>query len=553
MQALGLTSAAKPQQGDNMNIAEMIISEARERGLQHFFGIPGGGSPLDMMEAGRTSGVDFVSVSHESSAAIMAAYNGLMQDTAGLALAVKGVGAGNLVGGAVNAHFERLPLVCVSERSPESFTKKDSVQHCDHRGLFGAVTKYDNTLRPGTAPESVQAAVFHATDGRPGPVLLNLPSDQGAAECGDSLPPISTAAAAPPNDIQLVTAREMIAAMKRPVVIAGADVIRAGATAELLELVEAIEAAVLVTMDGRGVFPETHKRWAGVMVGVTSEVIEMPLLRQADSVILVGVDAMMTHGPWTSTLPTCELVERSEYETLTTPKARVDGDLKQSLKSLSASAQGGFSEEEIKLVQDGVMRHFERPGGATFAAHDILEIARRVLPRETVLFSETGIYIPMLETSLWPVEEYGRYWGTSGGRTMGLTVPALLGAKLAQPQTPMAGIGADGSLLMRLGELEVFARTGAAAPLIIINDQSLGTMKSRQKSRGMAEYGLGLHPVAFADVARACGLRGVAVDTPEAFEAELKQAVEADVTTLIDARVDAAAYQDGFAAMIGVF
>ena len=101
--------------------------------------------------------------------------------------------------------------------------------------------------------------------------------------------------------------------------------------------------------------------------------------------------------------------------------------------------------------------------------------------------------------------------------------------------------------------VEVFARTGAAAPLIIINDRSLGTMKSRQKSRGMPEYGLDLHPVAFADVARACGLRGATVDTPEAFEAELKQAVEADVTTLIDARVDAAAYQDGFAAMIGVF
>ena len=130
-------------------------------------------------------------------------------------------------------------------------------------------------------------------------------------------------------------------------------------------------------------------------------------------------------------------------------------------------------------------------------------------------------------------------------------MPALLGAKLAQPQTPMAGIGADGSLLMRLGELEVFARTGVAAPLIIIDGQALGTMKSRQKSRGMTEYSLGLHPVNFADVARACGLRGATVDSPESFEAELKEAVDADVTTLIDARIDAQAYQDSFPPMIG--
>ena len=536
-----------------MNIAEMIITEARERGLQHFFGIPGGGSPLDMMEAGRTRGVDFVSVSHESSAGIAAAYYGLMHRTAGLALSVKGVGAGNLVGGAVNAHFERVPLVCLSEQSPDSFTNKDSVQHCDHRGLFGAVSKYDNVLRPGTAAESVRNAVFQATDGRPGAALLNLPSDQGAAECGDPLPPTATPADEAPDEIRLAAAREMIAKAKKPVVIAGADVMRGGATTQLLELVEAIEAAVLVTMDGRGVFPESHKRWAGVMVGVASEVIEMSLLRQADFVLLVGVDAMMTHAPWSFALPTCELAARSEYETLTSPKVRVDGDLKQSLLGLSSSAQSGFTGDEVRAVQDGAMKHFQRPGGATFAAHDILEIARRILPAETVLFSETGIYIPMLETPLWPVEDYWRYWGTAGGRTMGLMMPALLGAKLAQPQTPMAGIGADGSALMRLGEFEVFARTGVAASLIIINDRALGTMKSRQKSRGMPQYGLGLHPVDFADVARACGLRGAVVETPESFEAELKQAAEADVTTVIDARVDAAAYQDSFAPMIGVF
>jgi len=89
-------------------------------------------------------------------------------------------------------------------------------------------------------------------------------------------------------------------------------------------------------------------------------------------------------------------------------------------------------------------------------------------------------------------------------------------------------------------------------PLVIINDQSLGTMKSRQKSRGMPEYGLDLHGVDFAAIATACGLYGATVDTPEQFEQALKEALQADRTTLIDARVDAQAYQDSFAATIGV-
>ncbi len=509
-----------------------------------------------MMEAGRTRGVDFVSVSHESSAGIMAAYNGIMHGTAGLALAVQGVGAANLVGGAVNSHFERMPLICLCESSPDSFTQTDLVQHCGHDGLFGGVAKHMGTLRAETAAQSVQDSVFHATDGRPGAVQINLPSDQGAAECGDPLAATPPKASAAPDDGDIAAARAMIEGAGKPVVIAGTDVVRDGATAELLRFAEGIEAAVIVNMDARGVFPESHARWACVLAGSPSQLVETEFLKRADMVLLAGVDAMMSHVPWSSEVPTCELVARSEYETLTAPTVRVDGDLKTTLATLSSVKQPGFGEGEIREVRDAGMKHFERPAEARFAAHDILEIARRVLPPETILISETGIYIPMLETPMWQVDEYGMYYGTAGGRTMGLTVPALLGAKLARPEVPMAGIGADGSLLMRLGELEVYARAGVAAPLIIINDQALGTMKSRQKMRGMPEYELGLHPVEFADVARACGpavLRGATAETPEEFEKELKRAVEADSTTLIDARVDASAYQDSFGPMVGVF
>ena len=135
---------------------------------------------------------------------------------------------------------------------------------------------------------------------------------------------------------------------------------------------------------------------------------------------------------------------------------------------------------------------------------------------------------------------------------MGLMIPAALGARLAEPERPMIGLGADGSALMRLGELEVFARTKTVVPLVLIDDQALGTMKSRQKSRKLPDYGLDLHSVDFSAIAKACGLRGVTVDTPEAFRRELRLAMEADRATVIDARVDPAAYQDSFGPTIGV-
>ena len=157
----------------------------------------------------------------------------------------------------------------------------------------------------------------------------------------------------------------------------------------------------------------------------------------------------------------------------------------------------------------------------------------------------------MLE-HLWPVDRPGTYLGTSGGRTMGLMIPAALGARMADSERPMVGMGADGSLLMRLGELEVFARTGTAIPLVIVNDRSLGTMKSRQRSRGFTDFGLDLHAVDFAAIARACGLRGVVATTPEAFRKELSEAMAAKVTTVIDAKVDPEPYHASFAPTIGI-
>ena len=536
-----------------MNLAELIIAEAHDRGIRHFFGLPGGGSPLDMMEAGRRFGVDFVSTAHESTAGIAAAYYGMMKETAGLALAVKGVGAANLAGGAANAYFERMPVVCLCETSPNSVTQTEMVQHCEHTGLFKSVTKYQATLYPEDGPDQLREAVYAATAGRPGPVLLNLPSDLGTAEADDFRPVDPLPTSSEPDESSLAAARAFVEETERMVVIAGSDVLRHSAASELLEFVENTGAAVLVNMDARGVFPESNPRWAGVLMGnYIPGIAETEIMACADGVLLVGADAMMTHVPWNSDLPTCELMAFSDYETLSSdPRVRVDGDLKSSLTALSTIRRDGLALTEIDASSRAILEHFKRPAGARFAAHDIIEITRGLMPDDGVLVAETGIFVPMLER-LWPVDRRGAYLGTSGGRTMGLTIPAILGAKLAAPDVTMIGLGADGSMLMRLGELEVFARTGVTVPLIIVNDRALGTMKSQQKSRGMAEYELDLHPVDLAAVARSCGLGGVVVESPESFQQALMEALRADRTTLIDARVDPQSYQDSFGPMVGL-
>ena len=538
-----------------MQLSELIVREARERGLNHYFGIPGGGLPLDIMDWGRRLGLDFVTVAHESSAAIMAAYYGLMRETAGLALAVRGVGAGNLVGGAVNAYFERVPVVCCCERSPLSTGHLELVCQCSHEGLFAPVVMSKQTVDLDTAREGLRTAFFQACDGRPGPVLLDVPADLATDSVpGPALDPLEAPPVILPAESQLRILKELLSESRRPVILAGQDVIRAGACGALRSLVEAVGAAVLVQMDAHGVFPESHPLWAGTFVGhQIPNTVEGELAPQADLALLVGCDSLTSDKKWDSAAPACELVQRAEYESLAArPRLRIDGDLNVSLsRLLPASPRTGFPPADVEKTRERVLRHFRRPGSARLAAQDIIEITRTQMPSDGLLVSETGIFILMLH-HLYPVDRPESHLCTAGGRTMGLMLPAILGAKLAQPDRTMIGIGADGSTLMRLGELEVFARTGVRVPLVILNDHALGTMKSRQQSRGIEDYGLDLHPVDLAAVARASGLAGVVVRSPEEYERELKKALVAETTTLIDARVDPQHYQDSFAATIGI-
>ena len=174
-----------------MKAAEAVMAVAREKGLEHFFGIPGGGSPLELIEAGRQAGVEFVNVSHESSAAIAAACYGVVRNTAGLAMSIRGVGAANLAGGVANVFFERLPLVGICEAPPVSSQPVESVQQCDQPQLFAGVTRFQATLNKEHAQEMIRDAFAKAVTDRPMPSMLHLPAGLGEVDAASQLAPSS--------------------------------------------------------------------------------------------------------------------------------------------------------------------------------------------------------------------------------------------------------------------------------------------------------------------------------------------------------------------------
>ena len=195
-----------------------------------------------------------------------------------------------------------------------------------------------------------------------------------------------------------------------------------------------------------------------------------------------------------------EIINNQRKTISNDPSVICDGNIKDILNALSKEASSeGWKDSEFDEINNRLNDRFSRPGKAKFTAHDIFEICKEELPANSNIYTETGAHIRLMEQT-WKFDEPLKFFGTSGGRTMGLMIPSFIGGVLATDNNiPSIGIGADGSTLMRLGELETINRSNIKWPIIIINDGALGTMKYRQGFRGYEDYGLDLTLVDFAE------------------------------------------------------
>ena len=541
-----------------MNLSELFMKIAKEMKNDHFFGIPGSGVPLDLMDSGKNIDLHFINVAHESTAAIAAGTYGLIKESAGLCLGVKGVGAGNLAGGAANAYFERMPVVCVCETTPNYSYENEMVQHADHKGLMKSVTKSMLTLSKDNPSQLIRDAFNTSIDGMPGPVLIDFPSDMGLIEAEDTKynQTEKTIKSLGRYDSEIIKTISLINNSKKPMILIGDGVRKDKAMTQVVNFAEKIGAGVLSTMKARGVFPENHERWVGVSTAYGEGNNSRPniLTSGSDLIILIGADQMMTHVPWPKgEINSVEIISSQESKTLSSdPKEICKGNIREIVQMLMDSKEKtGWKIDEINQIYKNTDSRFSRPDNAIFAVQDIIEISKEILPKDGLLFTETGAFIALLENT-WKFDDPLKYFGTSGGRTMGLMIPSYIGGSLAtNNEIPLIGIGADGSTLMRLGEFETIKRSNLKWPIIIINDAALGTMKYRQGFRGYDDYGLDLEMVDFAGVAKSCGLNGETAYNPEDFRKVLRTSFNSEVTTVIDARIDARIYQDNFGGTIG--
>lgn len=499
------------------------------------FGVPGGGSNLDVIGACQEAGIEFVLGRGETAAAIMAATCGELTRSPGACVVTRGPGAASAINGVAHALLDRAPMVIVTDAVPGAQAPRISHQRLDQTALLEPVTKWSVSVGADNAAEVAERAVRVACEPPAGPVHLNV--DGGAAS---SAPPDPPAQQPPAGDAD--RARELVAASRSPVVAVGVGA--RAAAASVRSALARLECPKLLTYKAKGIVPESPDGAAGLLTGA---MIEADVLHGADLIVAIGVDPVeLIPAPWPYDAPVLSLAGWASDSSYFEPAAELVGDLEESLAHLEplAALPGGQVENGF-----AALRRALDVRGEGLLAQDVVRAARAAFPRGTVATIDSGAHMfPAM--AFWSVDEPGEALISSGLATMGFALPAAVAAARLTRERVVCLTG-DGGLGMALAELETLARYSLPVTVIVFNDAALSLIEIKQQARQGGQNAVRYSDVDFAAVAGGLGLPARRVETVAGLEQALAAALAHGGPYLVDAVVDPGNYRDVLEAVRG--
>ena len=542
--------AVTAQRADRL--ADHLAGRLKALGVARLFGVPGGGSSLDLIAAAERQGIGFVLCRTETGAALMAAVGAELSGAPGVVLTGIGPSAASAVNGVAYASLERAPLILVTDAS-ESAAPKPPHQVFDQQALFAPVTKGTLRLTPDSAGAELDR-LLHLTRIDPqGPVHLDLSVGHArapvAAEVAHGAAPFE---AAPPLAMAEARAIEDLAAWlagaRRPVLVAGLQARRAGVPAALGDLAARLGCPVLVSYKAKGVLPETDPRFAGVFTGAAAE---GAVLARADAILMLGLDPVeMIPARWSYPAPVGVVMRGVSEEFPFAPAHALDGDLAANVAALAKRAAAtDWSLAEIADLRAGLRERLALKG-AGHTAESLVDALAQAARSGTRLAVDAGAHM-FSAMARWPALEPHGVLKSNGLSTMGFAVPAAIASALHEPERPAIALSGDGGLLMCLAELSTAARLGLPILVVVVNDAALSLIDIKQQRLQFPARGVRTPAVDFAAAARGLGCTAWRVGPEDSFEDALRQALDARGPCLIDVTANPDGYGEQLAALRG--
>jgi acetolactate synthase-1/2/3 large subunit len=534
------------------SVAEILVEGLLKAGVPRLFGVPGGGSNLDMLEAARARGLPFVLCHQEWAACIMAAVTGELTGAPGAAISTLGPGVTASVTGLAHAVLDRAPMIYVSDRHPAAALDFTTHQRVDHAALLAPIVKESLPVSADAASHRVAHAAQLALKDPRGPVHLDLPADvAGQPALPVAVDPVP-ASLPPPEAGALDRAAELIRGARRPLVLAGLQCRPADAK-WLRAFCEALPAPVLTTYKAKGALPDPHPLAMGVFTG---GVIEEPVVRRADLIIAFGLDTVeLIPRRWPYSAPVLSLARCASSEPALrapgggryfTPVHEVVGDLGGILEELAPRLMRPGAQADWDVAEVDRLRRERQHALAVavpgLAPHRVVQLARELTPAGTIATVDAGAHM-FPATAYWLAVELGECLISNGLATMGFALPAAIAAQLVYPERRVICFTGDGGLMMVAAELETAARLGLPIIVVVFDDMALSLIEVKQEQRGFAGASMRYAGPDLVALGRAFGIRAYTADDEAGLRAALLAALAGRGPALVDARIDASGYR----------
>lgn len=532
--------------------AQIIWDTLERQGVEHVFGYPGG-AILPAYDALLDSSIHHILVRHEQGAAHMADGYARASGRVGVAMATSGPGATNLVTGIATAMLDSSPVVCITGQVPSKVIGTDAFQETDITGVTLPITKHNYlvTKTEDIAP-TIREAFYIASEGRPGPVLVDITKDAQQMEIDyewdDSpigLAHRSRTGQLDPEDV--AGAAEILSSAKRPLILAGRGIMMSGAGSRLLELVETTRIPVAMTLLGIGGFPATHPLNLGMM-GMHGEAWVNNAIQNADVLVALGMrfDDRVVGDPTKYATSARKIhldIDPSEINKIIKVDVALVGDLSSSLDALmpklrcqDLSPWHGYIRD---LKGDSAVRDIQTlpDSGHLYAAHVINDLWR-LTEGKALVTTDVG------QHQMWEAQYYKhdlpRKLITSGGLgTMGFALPAAIGAKVACPEDEVWVVAGDGGFQMTAAELSTCKQENLKVNIAIVNNGYLGMVRQWQEFFYDKRYAATpMQNPDFVKLAEAHGLCGLRVEKRQEIEGAVRAARAAEGTVVVDFQVE---------------
>ena len=536
--------------------ARILLECLSRLGIKEIFGYPGGAVIPIYDELYSFKDIKHYFARHEQGAVHEADGYARSTGKVGVCLATSGPGATNLVTGIMTAHMDSIPLLAITGQVTSTLLGKDAFQESDIVGITVPITKNNYLVQDiRELPRILKEAYYIASTGRPGPVLVDIPRDIQLEEIPydefkklyeqefelEGYNPVYEG-----HKGQIKTAIKMIKDSKKPLIIAGAGILKGHAYDELKEFVDKTNIPVAMTLLGLGSFPGNHELALG-MIGMHGTTYANYAANEADLVIAAGMrfDDRVTGNPL-KFLPNANIIhididpaEIGKNKLIDVP---IVGDVKNVLAELNRKipklSHTKWLDEVAKLKKKYSLT-FRKTEEDILIPQEILFEINKLTKGEVIVATDVG------QHQMWSAQfiKFNNPYTilTSGGAgTMGFGLPAAIGAQVANPDKKVLAIVGDGGFQMTFQELMLIKEYNLPVKIFIINNSYLGMVRQWQElfnDRRYSSVDLSYNPD-FIKIGEAYGIKSIQLKTKKDLKKHLKKILESDEAVLVECIVE---------------